>query len=351
MSTSGSSRRGLRSQRIARESSENGEGSGTAQDNNRPENSEQALEAELERTIRRTNTLSRLATEYRRIFGEDFNQWPRQDVVDFYNQEKENEALDRVREAEERPQQGTNNPTPETPPPHERTLPTIPNMLVPTHFEGKTLEDLDRYNHSCNRVFDYYESYFTSDTLKVKWAATLLKGTPADAWARDRAANPTRVNTITWAGYIEFLHTLQMLPGNRILESSRKHQTARQGNYSVREFHLYLERLESNLEPYTELQKKSHFLNAISPALRGKLIENGQATLCQTRDALVEAASLIEQNVRQAHPNPKRNPESKAKDEPEKPNPAEALGSRKRKRPHKSPTDNQRNSGEGPLNP
>ena len=259
--------------------------------------------------------------------------------------------MDRVREAEERPQRGTDDPAPETPPPHERSLPTIPNMLMPTHFEGKTLEDLDRYNHSCNRVFDYYESHFTSDTLKVKWAATLLRGIPADAWARDRSANPSRVNTISWAEYIEFLHSLQMLPGNRILESSRKHQAARQGNYSVREFYLYLERLESNLEPYTELQKKSHFLNAISPALRTKLIENGQATLCQTRYALVEAASLIEQNIRQANPNSKRNQESKPKDEQEKPNPAEGSGSRKRKRPHKSSSDNQRNSGEGPSIP
>src|SRR6266536_2535215 len=142
MSTSGSSQRELRSRRITHETPENGESSGTTQTHNRPDNSEDAVEAELAITIRRTNTLSRLATEYRRIYGEEFNQWPRQDVAEFYNQERENETVDRIREAEERLQRGAHDPTPETPLSHERSLPTIPNMLMPAHYEGKTLEDL-----------------------------------------------------------------------------------------------------------------------------------------------------------------------------------------------------------------
>jgi hypothetical protein len=84
---------------------------------------------------------------------------------------------------------------------------------------------------------------------------------------------------------------------NRLFTIAQQHEDAMQGPHQkVMEFITYLERLESELDPYTETQKQQILLTKLRPELR-RLITNHQ-TVPTTRLELARLAARLEENSR-----------------------------------------------------
>ncbi|MAD86322.1 MAG: hypothetical protein CL912_25470 [Deltaproteobacteria bacterium] len=148
--------------------------------------------------------------------------------------------------------------------------------MVPSEYEGKSQQELTEYLQACNRVFDYDTERFPNNVVKIKWAATLLRKEPANAWERFRKHTPEELETMTWTDYKKFLQDLQLLPMSRRVVNSEAFEKAKQRpGQPILEFVSYLEGLEEHLDPGIPEHQRDTLLNKIRPEYRQKIVENG----------------------------------------------------------------------------
>jgi hypothetical protein len=122
-------------------------------------------------------------------------------------------------------------------------------------YEGKKSQERLEYAQACQRVFDYSPVERATDYNKVVWAATFLRKEPAKNWHRFRKNHPNQLATLSWNDYIQFLDNLLLQPDTRHLTISRKYEEAKQGpKQKILSYVNYLEELEAELEPLSEVQ-------------------------------------------------------------------------------------------------
>ena len=167
--------------------------------------------------------------------------------------------------------------------------------MVPSEYEGKSQQELTEYLQACNRVFDYDTERFPNNVVKIKWAATLLRKEPANAWERFRKHTPEELETMTWTDYKKFLQDLQLLPMSRRVVNSEAFEKAKQRpGQPILEFVSYLEGLEEHLDPGIPEHQRDTLLNKIRPEYRQKIVENGQMDRMRTREDIISAVTLQE---------------------------------------------------------
>jgi len=288
------------------------------------------MQEQLRALKKRNDILDSLVAEHRRMYGDDFTQYPPEVAA--------RAQLLQLARSETPANNGGNAGSPLIVVDEPRALRREKGKhMIPSEYEGKSHRELTEYLQACNRVFDYDSEGFPTDTIKIKWAATLLRKEPANAWERSRKQTPEKLNTMTWEDYKEFLENLQLLPVSRRVANSQAHETARQRvGQPIREFINYLEGLEEHLEPFTERQLRDILFNKIRPEARQKIVESGQADRLQTREEVISAVALQETySLAKGNNKRQREPENK-KEEPSRKPPRRASERRDNSRPERS---------------
>ena len=115
-------------------------------------------------------------------------------------------------------------------------------------------------------------------------------------YAYDREKERRGINDApTWEEFVEFLRDQVSDPVNRMLTAVQKYHDAKQGpKQRVQEFVSYLERLEAELDPFTETQRYQNLLAKLDPELRRRITD----TLLVPTDrlGLIRLACRIEEN-------------------------------------------------------
>ncbi|CZS92462.1 uncharacterized protein RAG0_03027 [Rhynchosporium agropyri] len=243
------------------------------------------LQEKLRSLKKRNDVLDNLVVECRRMYGDNLTQYPpevssRALLLQSLEPERSAETIERDRNQSEAAD--------ELPAPRREKG----KHMIPPEYEGRSQKELTEYLQACNRDTEGYPT----DTIKIKWAATLLRKEPANAWERFRKHTPDASYDMIWEGYKEFLANLQLLPVSRRVANSQAHENARQRpGQLIREFVNYLEEREGEKrEPFTERQLRDILFNKIRPEARQKIAENGQADRLQTRDQVISAVALQE---------------------------------------------------------
>jgi two-component sensor histidine kinase len=96
-----------------------------------------------------------------------------------------------------------------------------------------------------------------------------LEGDPKELWyAHFERSFEACERTPTWEYYKQYLLDLLADPVNRSLEAATAHSQALQRkDQTVRSFATYLEVLEDQLTPYTEVQRVQHLFTKLRPEL------------------------------------------------------------------------------------
>ena len=165
----------------------------------------------------------------------------------------------------------------------------------PPEYRGKNIREHKEFIRACELVFRESPAVYRTDAAKVLMALPYLKGEPADAYEREEQR--LGLDCHTWESFSKFLLDNIADPVNRLFTIAQQHEDAMQGPHQkVMEFVTYLERLESELDPYTETQKQQILLTKLRPELR-RLITNHQ-TVPKTRLELARLAARLEENSR-----------------------------------------------------
>lgn len=183
--------------------------------------------------------------------------------------------------------------------PSHRRPPTLraPSLRIkaPPEYRGKNIREHKDFIRACELVFRESPVVYQSDTAKVLMALPYLKGDPADAY--DREEQRLGQDCYTWDEFAKFLLDSVANPVNRMFTIGQQHEDAIQGpKQKVMEFLTYLERLEAEMDPYTEAQQQRILLTKLRPELR-RLITNHQ-TVPTSRIELARLASRLEENAR-----------------------------------------------------
>jgi hypothetical protein len=249
--------------------------------------SNSVLRDQLETMRQRNDLLDDLVVEYRRQYGRDYSHYP-EDVA---NHAKASETLT---PATSRPDVEVSQdaiPAPLVQPQRAAR----PKHMDPEPYSGGTLRKLTDYLQACGRIFDYSTQEFGTPNAQIRWAATFLKGPPAKAWSRSRRLEPDRLATMTWEDYKTFLQDHQVQPtARRVGQTVDYHDAKQRPDQPILAFVDYLEELEEDQEPMSQAQERDMLFAKIRPEIRQRLLENGQATQCTTREELITAISLLE---------------------------------------------------------
>jgi hypothetical protein len=170
-----------------------------------------------------------------------------------------------------------------------------PSHMNPEAYKGESQKELDNFIAACHRVFDYSPREYKKNRRRVTWAATFLRDTPADSWERKKKNTPDLLDTITWEEFQEFLQALQKQPrARRNSAVGNFFEVKQQEGESVVAFVSRLEKLEEQMDPFSETQLKDNLLHKLRPSLYNALMRSSQGFECQTRDEVIAAASLQE---------------------------------------------------------
>jgi len=122
-----------------------------------------------------------------------------------------------------------------------------------------------------------------------------LEGIPKDNYFRRLEESTDETEVFSWTFFRDFLRDLVADPINREMDVQQKFTDAKQGDrQSVREFDTYLAALESQMEPFTETQKRDNFLTRIRPEIKRTIKDN--PSVPETRSDLVALAHRLEAN-------------------------------------------------------
>jgi len=124
-----------------------------------------------------------------------------------------------------------------------------------------------------------------------------IEGDPRERWMHWWIENVDGRPAVTWEQFCAFLLNLLDDPLTRLLDAYEKYSDAKQReNQTARVFLTYLESLESQMEPYTPLQKLYHYYARLRPELRRSLTNYGKFP--QDREELCNLATRYEKNMR-----------------------------------------------------
>jgi hypothetical protein len=250
----------------------------------------ETLRRDVEVRKARNNLLAEAAIEYRREFGDDLSKYP-DHVATYVRTQKGNESVVSAALANVQRAAG------EVPQYRPR-----PSNMNPEPYKGKNSQERVEYIQTCERVFDYSPIEYSADRNKIGWAAVFLREEPAKNWHRLRENHPEKLEAMSWKDYILFLDNLLLQPDARRLLTSQKYESAKQGpKQSILSFVNYLEELEAELDPFTDIQKRDNLFNKVRPEIRKRLVENGMATRQLSREDLIAAISLSDSSYLDSH--------------------------------------------------
>lgn len=170
-------------------------------------------------------------------------------------------------------------------------------MKPPPEYRGKNIKEHKEFIRACELVFRESPVFYQRDAAKVLMALPYLKGEPADAYEREEQRLGKDCHT--WEEFSKFLLDNVADPVNRMFTIAQQHHDALQGTgQKVTEFVTYLESLEAELDPYTEIQKQQILLTKLRPELRRRITDH--QTVPTSRLELTRLATRLEENARHA---------------------------------------------------
>jgi hypothetical protein len=170
----------------------------------------------------------------------------------------------------------------------------IPIEKLP-EFTGKSAREMDMWVSAAESRFRLAPRKFVSDESRVLWAAQYLKGSPQQVWINSLHAKEINPADYSWQQFKDFLAQFTENAESRELDAIVKYETSRQKpDQSIIDYQNYLMTLESALtERLTPERRRNHLYATIKPALREKLLENGNVP--KTYESLGSACHQIEQ--------------------------------------------------------
>jgi hypothetical protein len=170
---------------------------------------------------------------------------------------------------------------------HIRTKP-------PPEYKGRNIKEHKDFVKACEVAYRLAPTEYPTDAVKVLYAVQYLTGEPSDAW--DRHERERGEDNTSWEEFKQLLNEISD-PVNRRLNTVQQFEEARQRSHQkVQEFVTYLERLEAELPPYTEEQRRQHLFAKLKPELRHQ-VTNFQ-DIPETRSGLIALAVRLEENMR-----------------------------------------------------
>lgn len=164
----------------------------------------------------------------------------------------------------------------------------------PPPYHGKNLRELQDFVRTCDMIFQGARRRYRTDRQKIAMALPFVKGETGYAYDREKERRGND-DAPTWEEFVNFLRDQVSDPVNRMLTAVQKYHDAKQGPVQrVQEFVSYLERLEAELDPFTETQRYQNLLAKINPDLRRRITD----TLLVPTDrlGLIRLACRIEEN-------------------------------------------------------
>ena len=168
----------------------------------------------------------------------------------------------------------------------------------PTGYRGKNIREYREFIRSCEMAFRLLPEELKEDKNRVIWSMQYLEGDPKELWYAHFERSFEACERIpTWEYYKQYLLDLLADPVNRSLEAATAHSQALQRkDQTVRSFATYLEVLEDQLTPYTEIQRVQHLFTKLRPELQRSITNYHQ--IPATREDLIALASTLERNLR-----------------------------------------------------
>jgi len=165
----------------------------------------------------------------------------------------------------------------------------------PPMYKGKNIKEHADFVYACEAAFRFAGKLNAPDERKVSYAMTHVEGEPRDRWAaRCKEVDPA---TVTWEEFSNFLLDLIQDPVNRGMTTAQRYYDAQQKTgQSVNAFVSYVEQLEAEMEPFSDVHRRQHLLAKLRPELR-KAITNHQ-NVPDNRSALISLAARLEDNMR-----------------------------------------------------
>ena len=157
--------------------------------------------------------------------------------------------------------------------------------IGPKPYHGQTSTEYIAFTRACEQFFESRSTEFKYDEVKISYAVELLPHDLQAAWRRENARHEN-----SWGRFKNFLLD-ELEPGSSNISRSYFH--ARQGKEQlVVDFVAYLSRLEEQLEPFTDTQRRDHLFNGLRPEIADAIRESPEQP--QTRSDLVGVAVGIE---------------------------------------------------------
>jgi ribosomal 50S subunit-associated protein YjgA (DUF615 family) len=199
----------------------------------------------------------------------------------------------------------------------------------PSEYRGKNLKEHREFFRSCEVAFRLLPQELCLDSDRVIWAMQYLGGDPRELWYTHHKRNfEARGTTPTWGYFKQYMLDLLSDPINRSLEAATAHAQAMQRkDQTVRSFATYLDVLEDQLTPYTEIQRVQHLFSKLRPELQRAITNYHQVPA--TREDLIALGSTLERNLRQSLPTQEQHVRSmikgKSREATPKPKPGEPV--------------------------
>jgi len=185
--------------------------------------------------------------------------------------------------------------------------------LPPPVYEGKNLRELRDFTQGCEVFFAAVLSNEDDEPMRIRLAASYLRGQALRQWSRRQAPSPA-----TWDEFVVFLRNVIADPANSMSVASLRLKEARQGEgQSVREFASYMEELEEDLplDLPVEEQRAWTLLDGLRHDLRTAVLR--EERVIRSREQVIAAAqrqhelqTLVGQSAKNAV-EAKRKPEAR----------------------------------------
>jgi hypothetical protein len=173
-------------------------------------------------------------------------------------------------------------------------LQSIPTKLLPELWKGKNDAALEKMLRRCTMCFRAIPSNFPDDEHKIRFASLFFDDEALTVWDAKCREQPTLFIDWDWDQFKLFCRSMILDEHTLGIQRIQRYDQARQrAGQSVFQFAAYLEALEEELPPKTDMEKVTHFLNRLQPPIRLKLVQSGAPLICKTRTELVANATAI----------------------------------------------------------
>ena len=155
----------------------------------------------------------------------------------------------------------------------------------PKPYYGQTSTEYIAFTGACEKFFTGRSTQFRHDEDKISYALEFLPNGLQAAWRREEHRDEN-----TWGRFKNFLLD-ELEPGSSNMLQSYIH--ARQGkDQTVADFVAYLYKIEEQLEPFPDAQRRDHLLKSLRSEITNAIHEAAEQP--QTQYDLVRLATEIE---------------------------------------------------------